>query len=58
MNGSPIAYLTNLVCSNLVCSSIQHIELHKCNYICLVENPLVSREKLGISAVLNENKLV
>ena len=51
-----LSYLTNLVCSNLVCSSIQHIDLHKCNYIGLVENPLVSREKLGLSDVLNENK--
>ena len=33
-----LSYLTNLVCS-----SIQHIDLHKCNYICLVENPLVYR---------------
>ena len=51
-----LSYLINLVRSNLVCSSIQHIDLHKCNHICLVENPLVSQEKLGLSDVLNENK--
>ena len=53
-----LSYLTNLVCSNLVCSTIQHIDLHKFYYICLMENPLVSRENLRLSDVLNENKLV
>ena len=66
MRGSPIVLFKLL---NLVYSSVEHTDLHKCNnviynnYNCVLlkfrtSDPLVSREKLGLTDVLNENKLV